>query len=189
MDSIENSQLNSVNAQSEAMEKAPPQRKSVWSKRDRIVRLLWGTLGRIVWLFCPCLRIPILRFFGGKIGTGCRIASTVEITVPWHITMGDNCHIADRVILYSLGPITLGSNVRVDTKAHLCAGSHDMRDTTFPLTRPPISIGDDSFIGIDAYIGPNVSLGKGTCVHPRASVYKSFEGGVELQGNPARPLT
>ena len=189
MDSRENNQLHSTSAQTDAMESAPPQRKSVWSMKDRIVRLLWGTLGRLVWACCPCLRITCLRAFGGKVGTGCKIASSVEITVPWHITMGDNCHIAEHVILYSLGSITLGSNVRIDTRAHLCAGSHDMRDTTFPLTRPPISIGDDSFIGIDAYIGPNVSLGKGTCVHPRASVYKSYGDDIELQGNPARPMS
>ncbi len=189
MNSRENSKLHSADAQTEAMEKAPPQRKSVWSMRDRIARLIWGTLGRLVWVCCPCFRVTVLRFFGAKVGTGCRIASSVEIIVPWHITMGNDCYIADHVILYSLGLITLGNNVRIDTKAHLCAGSHDMRDTTFPLTRPPISIGDDSFVGIDAYIGPNVSLGKGTCVHPRASVYKSYADGVELQGNPARPVS
>ena len=92
------------------------------------------------------------------------------------------------MILYTLGTITLGDNVQVDTKAHLCAGSHDMRDTTFPLTRPPISIGDDCFIGIDAYIAPDVAIGPNTIVHPRASVYGNVDGNCALQGNPARVI-
>ena len=103
--------------------------------------------------------------------------------------MGDYCHVGNNVILYSLGEITLGNNVKIDTRAHLCAGSHDMRDTTFPLIRPPITIGNNSFIGVDAYIGPNVCLGENISVHPRASVYKSFDSNIELLGNPARPVS
>ena len=188
MESTE-SKINKSANQSAAMEKSPPKRKSVWSHRDRIIRLLWGTIGRFIWTIFPCFRITILKIFGGKIGKGCIISSSVEITVPWNIKMGDYCHIGNNVILYSLGQITLGNNVKIDTRAHLCAGSHDMRDTTFPLIRPPITIGNNSFIGVDAYIGPNVCLGENISVHPRASVYKSFDGNVELLGNPARPIS
>ena len=173
--------------QTAAMEHAPPKRQSVWTARDRIVRLLWGTIGAMLWSLFPCFRGSMLRLFGGSIGKGCTFARTVNIAIPWQIKMGDDCHIGEHVILYSLGQITLGDRVIIDTKAHLCAGSHDMRDTRFPLTKPPIAIGNDCFIGIDAYIGPNVFLGDDICVHPRASVYKNFEGPVELIGNPARP--
>ena len=82
----------------------------------------------------------------------------------------------------------MGDRVRVDTRAHLCAGSHDMRDTTFPLTRSPITVGSDSYIGVDAYIAPSVLLAAHTIVHPRASVYSNFDQPVELQGNPARAI-
>ncbi len=172
--------------QRSAMEEAPPERRTVWTSKQKLVRLIWGTVGKIIWVCLPCSRSMVLRMFGAKIGRGCTFSRSVEIIVPWNLTTGNNCHVAERAILYTLGTITLGDNVRVDTKAHLCAGSHDMRDTTFPLTRPPISIGDNSFIGIDAYIAPNVSLGLNTIVHPRASVYRSFDGNCELQGNPAR---
>lgn len=172
--------------QQKAMESVPPQRKTVWSAREKIVRLLWGTVGRAIWICCPCFRSPLLRLFGATVGRGCKFASSAEITIPWNLNMGDSCHVSDYVILYNLGTITIGNRVRIDTRAHLCAGTHDMRDTTFPLMRPPISIGDDSFIGVDAYIAPDVSLGANTIVHHRASVYRNFEGNVELLGNPAR---
>ena len=173
---------------SAAMEEAPPKRRTVWTTRQRIVRLLWGTAGKFLWICCPCVRSSILRLFGARIGRNCSFARSVEIVVPWNLTMGDDCHVADHVILYTLGTITLGDRVRIDTRAHLCAGSHDMRDTTFPLTRPPITIGDDSFIGVDAFISPNIALGANTIIHPRASVYKNYDGDVSLQGNPARPI-
>ena len=173
---------------SAAMAGAPPTRRTVWTTRQRIIRLLWGTAGKVVWICCPCARSSILRLFGAKIGKGCSFARSVEIVVPWNLITGDDCHVAEHVILYTLGTIKLGDRVRIDTRAHLCAGSHDMRDTTFPLIRPPISIGNDSFIGVDAFVSPNISLGANTIVHPRASVYKNYDGDVSLQGNPARPI-
>ena len=136
---------------------------------------------------CPRLRASLLRLFGGSVGSGCRLSRTVDIIIPWNIHLGNDVQVADRVILYGLGPITIGNGTVIDVRAHLCAGSHDMRDTRFPLTRPPISIGAGCFIGVDAYIAPDVTLGDGCRVLHRASVYKSFPEGTELVGNPARP--
>ena len=188
MHSTESTSKKEAVSQTRAMEKAPPQRRTVWTLKERIIRLLWGTVGRLFWCLLPVFRSTLINLFGGKVGKGCTFARSVEVTIPWNITMGDDCHVANHVILYSLGPITLGNHVRIDTRAHLCAGSHDMRDTTFPLTKPPISIGDDSFIGVDAYISPNITLGANTIVYPRASVYKNYDGDVSLQGNPARSI-
>jgi len=188
MDSRENNSTDLNAQQVNEMGNASPIRRTEWSKVDLIIRILWGTIGRFLWLFVPGLRVPVLRGFGGKVGKGCTIARSVEIVIPWNITMGDNCQIREHAILYSLGEITLGDHVCIDARAHICAGSHDMRDSSFSLTRPPISIGSNSLIGVDAFIGPDVELGANVCVHPRASVYKSFGDDVELQGNPARSI-
>ncbi|MBT4523970.1 MAG: colanic acid biosynthesis acetyltransferase WcaF [Phycisphaerae bacterium] len=171
-----------------AMQKAPPTRRTAWPIVQLFLRVLWGTFGWAVWTFFPFFRSVLLRLFGAKVGKNCTFARTVQITIPWNLIIGNDCHFSEHSILYSLGIITLGDRVRVDTRAHLCAGSHDMKDTTFPLTRPPITIGDDTFIGVDAYIAPTVTLAPKTIVHPRASVYGSFDHAVELLGNPARVL-
>tara|TARA_B100000959_G_scaffold270732_1_gene317982 strand:+ start:2039 stop:2602 length:564 start_codon:yes stop_codon:yes gene_type:complete len=169
-----------------AMEKAPPTRRTAWSIVQLLLRVIWGTFGFILWMMLPFCRPFLLRVFGAKVGKGCTFARTVQITIPWNLIIGSDCHFADHSILYSLGKITLGNGVRVDTRAHLCAGSHDMKDTTFPLVRPPIKVGDGTYIGVDAYIAPEVVLGSNVIVHPRASVYRSFDDSVELQGNPAK---
>ncbi len=186
MESTEHKSNSQEPSQTAAMEKAPPKRRTVWTRKQRLVRLCWITIGRLIWILCPKARSSVLRLFGASIGKGCTFDRHVDIIIPWNLSVGDDCHFANHVILYTLGTITLGSRVRVDTRAHLCAGTHDMRDTTFPLMRPPISVGDDSFIGVDAYLAPDISLGANTIVYPRASVYKSFQDGVELQGNPAK---
>jgi putative colanic acid biosynthesis acetyltransferase WcaF len=166
----------------------PPQRRSVWTTRQKIVRLLWKTAGGLFWILLPSMRSSLLRLFGGTVGAGCRFARNVEITIPWNIRIGDRVQVGERVILYSLGEITLGDDVAIDYRAHLCAGTHDHTDSRFPLLKPPITIGAETFIGIDAYIAPEVTLGARCRVWPRASVYRSFGDDVELRGNPAHPV-
>ena len=173
-------------AQTKAMEAAPPTRRTVWTPIELFIRIIWGTFARILWVLFPPLRSVLLRLFGAKIGRNCKFAKSVDIIIPWNLDIGDGCRFSDDVILYSLGPIIIGDNVRIDTRAHLCAGTHDMKDTTFPLLRPPIVIGSGTFIGIDAYIGPDVRVGTNCTIWPRASVFKNAEDNTELSGNPAR---
>lgn len=166
----------------------PPARKSAWSAKQKLVRLLWATIARALWRILPPARPALLRFFGGRCGANCRLSGSCEITIPWNITLGDDVVVGDRVILYALGPIAVGDRTVLDYQAHLCAGTHDMRDSRFPLLRPPITIGPDCFVGIDAYVGPDIELGPNTHVCARASVYKGHAGNVRLSGNPAREL-
>lgn len=166
----------------------PPARRSVWTTREKLVRIVWATLGRLIWIPFPGLRPALIRLFGGRVGPGCSIARSVDILIPWHVRLGSNVSIGDRVILYGLGPIEIGDGTVIDYRAHLCAGTHDMTDSRFPLIKPPITVGRGCFIGLDAYVGPDVRLGDGCIVWPRASVFKSFAAGTELSGNPAKPL-
>lgn len=158
----------------------------MWTAREKLVRLAWATLARPVWWLAPGLRPALIRLFGGQVGRNCAFAGSVEITIPWHVRCGDGVRVAERVILYGLGPITIGAGTVLDYKAHLCAGTHDMNDSRFPLLKTPITVGAGCLIGIDAYIGPGVELGDGCRVWPRASVYKSFPAGTNLRGNPAK---
>ncbi|MEM1165376.1 MAG: DapH/DapD/GlmU-related protein [Planctomycetota bacterium] len=161
-------------------------RRSAWSPRQKVVRALWSTFAVPLWRMLPPLRAPLLRLFGGTIGRRCTLASSVHIEIPWNITLGDDVLVADRVILYSLGPITVGNGCVLDYRTHLCAGTHDFTDPNFPLLRPPITIGANSFLGADVYIAPDVEIGEGSRVAPRSSVHKSCPPGSHLRGNPAK---
>ena len=166
----------------------PPTRRSVWTPKQKVLRVLWTTVARAVWIVLPPARPGLIRLFGGRAGRNCRLARSVQIAIPWNVRLGDDVEVGEHAVLYSLGEITLGDSVVIDYGAHLCAGTHDMRDSRFPLLTPPITIGRGCFVGIDAFIGPNVTLGDGCRVWPRASVYRDCDGGVELRGNPAIAL-
>ncbi len=163
-----------------------PKRKSVWTPKQKLIRMIWGTLGRVLWVLFPFARVSILRAFGGSVGSNVEFARDVDIVVPWNIKIGNNVVIGNHTILYSLGVITIGDGCVLDTKAHLCAGTHDMTDPLFPLVRPPITLEPGCFVGFDAYIGPDVTLAKGTRVYPRTSVYRSTQPGTVWKGNPGK---
>jgi putative colanic acid biosynthesis acetyltransferase WcaF len=165
-----------------------PTRRSVWTRREQIVRMVWATLGRLVWIVLPPARPALLRAFGGSCGRGCRFARNIDILIPWNIHCGDRVRVADGAILYGLGPIRIGDDTVIDRSAHLCAGTHDMTDSRFPLVKPPITVGARCLIGADAYLGPEVVLGDDCRVWPRASVYRTFPNGTRLRGNPAKPV-
>lgn len=165
-----------------------PSRRTTWTLRQNILRALWIIFGQTLWAIFPPFRGNLLRAFGASIGRGCTFGIGVEVAIPWNLRIGDAVRVGDRVILYSLGQITLGDGCVLDYRAHLCAGTHDMADPRFPLLTPPITVGPRSFIGIDAYLAPGVALGPDSRVWPRASVYKGFPAGTTLRGNPARPV-
>jgi putative colanic acid biosynthesis acetyltransferase WcaF len=163
-------------------------RKTPWTLKQNIARTVWMTFGRVLWLGLPRQRSRLIRLFGGRVGKNCVFGSSVEVTIPWHVDIGDNVRIRSAAVIYSLGEIRIGHDCVLDARAHLCAGTHDMSDPSFPLVRMPITIGNRCFLGIDTYVGPGVELGDDCRVWPRTSVYKSEPAGTALRGNPARVI-
>jgi putative colanic acid biosynthesis acetyltransferase WcaF len=130
-------------------------------------------------------RAFLLRRFGATIHPTARIRRTVRVECPWNLTVGEDTAVGDRVLLYCLGPVTLGARVSVSQGAHLCAGTHDYRSRSMTLLRPPITVGDDAWICADAFVGPGVTVGAGAILGARAVAMKSVEPWGIHAGNPA----
>lgn len=160
-----------------------------WTRGELLARLLWE-LATPLFAFSPRLAWPwrrgLLRLFGACIGEHVHIYPSVRIAIPWHLSIGDYTAVGDRAILYALGPIRIGDRVTISQGAHLCAGTHDWRDPTMPLLKPPIHIGDDAWVCADAFIGPNVTVGNRAIVGARAVVMRDVAPGAIVAGNPAR---
>ena len=160
-----------------------------WTRKELVGRLLWAACRP---LFCLSPRLLwgwrsfLLRMFGAKIGKNVHIHPSVQIFIPWNLTIGDWSSVGFDALIYNLGPVTIGSKVTISQRAHLCAGSHDFRDPAMTLTKPPISIGDEAWICADAFIGPSVIVGSRSVVGARAVVVKDVAEGDIVGGNPAR---
>jgi putative colanic acid biosynthesis acetyltransferase WcaF len=162
-----------------------------YSFGDIVRRILWG-LGKLVFWFSPrpCFgwRRFVLRCFGAKIGNHVHLYPSTRIYFPWNLTVGDWSAVGEDVLIYNLGPVTIGQKATISHRAHLCAGTHDYRQPDLPLLKPPIEIGDQAWVCADAFIGPGVAVGEGAVVGACAVVVKDVAPWTVVAGNPARPL-
>lgn len=130
----------------------------------------------------------LLRLFGAKIGKGVIVRPSATITYPWKVSIGDYSWIGDNVELYSLGEIEIGSNVVISQKSYLCAASHDYDKEDFPIWAKKITIEDECWLATDVYVAPGVTIGKGTVVGSRSSVFKDLPSGKICIGSPAKVI-
>jgi putative colanic acid biosynthesis acetyltransferase WcaF len=160
-----------------------------YSRSEMIWRILWS-FGQ--WLFrfsprpCFAWRRAVLRCFGAAVGKNVNTYPSTRIYFPWNLTVSDWSAIGEEVLIYNLGPVTLGKKVTISHRAHLCAGTHDYTRPELPLIKPPIEIGDQAWVCADAFVGPGVVVGEGAVVGARAVVMKNVEPWTVVAGNPAR---
>jgi putative colanic acid biosynthesis acetyltransferase WcaF len=127
----------------------------------------------------------LLRAFGASIGAGVLIRPTARVTYPWKLTVGDWSWIGDDVVLYSLGPIRIGSHCVVSQRCYLCTGTHDYRRASFDILAAPIEIQDQSWLAADVFVAPGITVGAGAVVGARSSVFSDVPAEVLSAGNPA----
>jgi len=130
----------------------------------------------------------LLRLFGARIGKKVLIRPTVRITYPWKVSIGDFSWIGDDVVLYSLGPIYIGSNTVISQKSYLCTGSHDLTRSTFNIYNKPVEIGNQVWIAADVFVAPGVKIGDGSVIGARSTVLQNIPAAKICYGNPARPV-
>lgn len=138
--------------------------------------------------FAYAWRAWILRAFGAKIGKNVIIRPTAQFTYPWKIIIGDHSWIGDDTVLYSLGPISIGSNTVISQQSYVCAGDHDYTAQNFEIRGPAIHIGNECWIASGSYIGPGISIGDGSVVGARSVVTKNLPQGMICVGSPCRPI-
>lgn len=162
-----------------------------YSNRDLVRRVLWMA-GALVFRLSPrpCFgfRRWMLRCFGAKIGAEVNLHASTRVYFPWNLRVGEWSAIGENVLVYNLGPVTIGAKVTISHGAHLCAGTHDDERPDLPLLKPPIEIGDQAWICSEAFIGPGVAVGPGAVVGARAVVTKPVPAWTVVAGNPARHI-
>ena len=164
-----------------------------WSGRELAARALWESLRGPLFAWTPRpmwgWRRAVLRAFGARIGRNVHLHPTVRIAVPWNLAIAADAGIGDNVILYSLGPISIGAGATVSQNAHLCGGTHDFRQRDLPLVKASVAVGAGAWVCADAFVGPGVTVGEGAVVGARAVVMRDVPDWAVMVGNPARQVS
>ncbi len=158
--------------------------------RSKLTIQLWWIIQGTLFAWSPQVlygwRRFLLRLFGAKIGSKVLVRSTVKITYPWNLEIGDYSWVGDDCTLYNLGKISIGRHVAIAHKVYLNTGGHDYQNLTFDIFAESVRIEDQCWLTNDVYVAPGVTIGKGTVVGARSSVFKSIPEGKVCVGSPAR---
>ena len=165
--------------------------KGFRGKSKITVQLWWivqATLFRWSPQFAYGWRRFLLRAFGAQIGKKVIIRPCVKTTYPWKLRIGDYSWVGDEVHLYTLGPIDIGSNTVISQKCYLCTGTHDYQAVDFKISANKISISDECWLATDVFVAPGITIGNGTVVGARSSVFQNLPENQICVGNPAKPI-
>ena len=102
--------------------------------------------------------------------------------------MGEGATIADDVDVYAVDTISLGPRCVISQYCYLCGATHDFEQAERPLVALPITIGRDAWLAADVFVAPGTTIGDGTVVGARSSVFEDLEPWKICVGTPARPV-
>lgn len=163
-----------------------------FSLGNRILRVIWCLSWLVLCRFTPPplhgWRRLVLRLFGARIGKGARVHASAAIWLPANLDLGEDCLIGPRVQLYNQGHISIGTRAVVSQGAHLCASSHDVRDPHFQLVLRPVSIGDGCWVAAEAFVGPGVTMHRGSVLAARGALFEDASADTVYRGNPAEAV-
>lgn len=130
----------------------------------------------------------LFRCFGARIVRDVHIYNSATVYYPWALEVDDESAIREYAYIHNLRRVTIGARATISHQAHLCAGTHDHAKSDFPLLRPPIFIGDQSWVCGDAFVGPGVTVGEGAIVGAAAVVTRDIAPWMIAVGKPARAI-
>jgi acetyltransferase-like isoleucine patch superfamily enzyme len=119
-----------------------------------------------------------------------RVHYTSRVVNPERVVLGKNTFPGDSPCCYvqAANGVIIGDNTNIGPGVGLISANHNTTDNTKHLAAPPIRIGKDCWIGMNAVILPGVTLGDRVVVGAGAVVTHDFPDDVVIAGNPAKVL-
>lgn len=158
---------------------------------NRLKRAVWQFLWLIAARWTPPplhrWRIFLLRLFGAQVSWKAYIYPNVEIWAPWNLCVEDYGTLARGVVCYNIAPVKIETRAVVSQGAYLCTGTHDYRDSAFPLIAKPINIGVRAWVCANAFVGPGVTISEGAILAAAGVAFRNLEAWTIYVGNPATP--
>ncbi|MGN8071246.1 putative colanic acid biosynthesis acetyltransferase [Mucilaginibacter sp. SG564] len=156
---------------------------------NAVKRLLWFYVNA---LFFKTSLVPIngfkvflLRLFGAKVGKNVTIKPCVNIKYPWHLRVGDQSWIGEKVWIDNLVGVSIGSHACLSQGVVLLTGSHDYKKTSFNLITKPLIIEDGAWIGAGAIVNLGITVASHAVLTSGSVATQNLDAYSVYQGNPA----
>lgn len=164
-------------------------------------KLFYGAIKCLVFLFFPIVWI-YNRFFMNAVddvmgefwktqvrckGKDLRIHGKIKILQPDKLVIGDYCRIGKGTFLFCYGGLTIGNNVQISRNITIYTANHNFKSDVLPYNNEyiigPVTIKDNSWIGMNVSILPGVTIGKNAIVGMNAVITKSVPDNAIVVGN------
>lgn len=127
------------------------------------------------------------EIFGENIGSGSYIAPPLNGAAIDRIKIGNNVFINSNLLAMARGSITIEDDVQIAGNVSLLSNNHDPYERMI-LPCKPILIQKGAWIGANAVILPDVSVGKHSIVGAGSVVTKDVPDYAVVVGNPAKVI-
>jgi acetyltransferase-like isoleucine patch superfamily enzyme len=123
-----------------------------------------------------------------KIGKHSTANMGLYLFAPKNIVIGEYTHINPGCFIDGRGGCTIGNNVSISHRVSIVTGSHDANSRFFAGKYKPIVISDYAWIGVNATILQDITIGKGAVVAAGAVVTKDVLPFTIVGGVPAKVI-
>lgn len=139
------------------------------------------------------VRYAVLRSISASVGDNVYIAKNVTIKNPGMLRIGSNVSIHTGCYIDAIGGCSIGNDVSIAHASSIITFDHTWDDKASPIKYNPISknpvlIEDDVWVGCGVRILSGVSIGKRSVVAAGAVVTKNLAPGALYVGVPAKKL-
>jgi putative colanic acid biosynthesis acetyltransferase WcaF len=166
-----------------------PYHRPSFSFKHRLARVAWQLTYLLFYRLSPtplyAWRTMLLRFFGAKLGPGCRFYPSGKIWAPWNLVCQDCCTLADGAEIYNPSTIFLESHCVISQYAYICGATHDYNHPDFPMISYPMHLGAYSWICARALVSPGVNAGEGAVLGLGSVATRDLEPWTVYSGSPA----
>lgn len=180
----------------EAMAPAAPRwfdapKRIWWDLRTELKAFAMWFLALLPSTFGARVRSVCMPCFLQHLGRNTVLQTRVRFTKPENIWIGSNCNLAWGAVLTGGGGIRIGDWVGFGPDVKIWSQNHRFDDPDRPwllqgLTRKPVVIEDDVWLGANVFVMPGVTIGKGAIVSAGSVVSKSVPPYALVAGNPGR---
>lgn len=144
---------------------------------ERVLRpmrlLLWPVwaierVGALVITGFWLLRNEFLKSHFGACGTGVRLHGPLTVTHPRGLRLGCNVHINRHALIRAEGGVSIGDNCHIARNLVVYSMNHDFGGELLPYDHralpKPVEIGRNVWIGINVTIAPGSRIGEGAII-------------------------
>ena len=139
------------------------------------------------------IRYALLKTLAESVGGNVSVQPDVYILNPAHLKIGNNVSIHPFCYFECIGGISIGDNVSIAEGTSIISFEHNYDDISVPIkdqgiTRKPVSITEDVWIGAKATILGGIEIKQGSIIAAGAVVTSDVKEYSIVGGVPAREI-